>query len=441
MRRISILSTSLVTSSAMLLTALAASPANGGPAPTDVSHECLTGVPTTNDTPLGTPTYTVTTDESVVTVDNAGACTGDVVIPEGVTAIGSFAFDGSQLISITIPASVTSIKGAAFQEVTTLTTISFSGSSNLETIEGNAFFGATGLTSVVIPDGVTSIGENAFYGTSSLISVTFDGNDTSPPLNIGNGAFYFATKLTSISIPKNVTSIGKNAFDTTTSLTSVTFAEGSLLTSIGNSAFAYASLLASITIPANVGSIGTNAFEEADSLSSIYFLGHEPSTDDTAFFGISSGAKAYIKFGKEGYFLDQVTGKWKGLEVVRLANEIVDVPVVTPISPSATSKTVSIKLPKFYTSSSRLTKAQKTALKNLVAKSGTKATFVIAATAGKLPGVSDSAINALAKKRGKIAKAYLVKLGISKSQIKIKVKITNQGIVPKTKILTQYLTS
>jgi hypothetical protein len=76
-----------------------------------------------------------------------------------------------------------------------------------------------------------------------------------------------------------------------------------------------------------------------------------------------------------------------------------------------------------------------------VSKSGKKATFVIIGAAGKLPGISDSAVKALATKRGETAKAYLVKLGASKSNITIQVKITNQGIVPKTKILANYLTS
>ena len=227
-------------------------------------------------------------------VVTGGTCTGPMVIPSGVVAIGPH----------------------AFQEQTTLTSITFSGSSNLKSIGVNAFFGATGLTSVVIPNGVTSIGDTAFYGTSSLTSVTVEGNDTSPPLNIGHGAFYNAIKLTSISIPKNVTSIGNNAFDTTTSLTSVTFAEGSLLTSIGNSAFAYAPKLTSITIPENVESIGTNAFEAATSLASIYFLGNAPSVGTDAFSGITTEIKAYIKPTASGFDLDETTGKWNGLTVI-----------------------------------------------------------------------------------------------------------------------------
>ena len=109
---------------------------------------------------------------------------GDLVIPDSVTSIGSYAFRGcSGLTSVTIPDSVTSI-----------------GSS--------AFYGCTGLTSITIPDSVTSIGHQAFRGCSGLTSVTIPDSVTS----IGSSAFYGCTGLTSITIPDSVTSIGHQAF-------------------------------------------------------------------------------------------------------------------------------------------------------------------------------------------------------------------------------------
>lgn len=76
---------------------------------------------------------------------------GEMIIPDSVTSIGSYAFaDCTGLTSITIPDSVTSIGEWAF-------------------------YGCTGLTSVTIPDSVTSIGERAFYECTGLLSITFNG--------------------------------------------------------------------------------------------------------------------------------------------------------------------------------------------------------------------------------------------------------------------------
>jgi hypothetical protein len=59
----------------------------------------------------------------------------------------------------------------------------------------------------------------------------------------------------------------------------------------------------------------------------------------------------------------------------------------------------------------------------------------ITAAAGKLPGVSGSGVQLLAKKRGQVIKSYLVKLGVSKASVTTKVKITRFGSVPKTNIV------
>ena len=86
-------------------------------------------------------------------------------------------------------------------------------------ILGGAFSGATNLKSITIPSSVTSIGERAFSGCIGLTSVTIPSSVTS----IGGSAFSGCTGLTSITIPGSVTSIGFAAFDECTSLTSITF--------------------------------------------------------------------------------------------------------------------------------------------------------------------------------------------------------------------------
>ena len=74
------------------------------------------------------------------------------------------------------------------------------------------------VTDFTIPEGVIQIGESAFQDCTSLKSVSIPDSVTS----IGDFAFYGCTSLKSISIPDSVTDIGWRAFFGCTNLTSVT---------------------------------------------------------------------------------------------------------------------------------------------------------------------------------------------------------------------------
>ena len=93
-----------------------------------------------------------------------------VVIENGITSIGNFAFDSCAILkSITISDSVTSIGDFAFQYCTSLTSVTIPDS--VESIGIGAFSGCTGLTSITIPDSVESIGSNAFYKCTNITDV------------------------------------------------------------------------------------------------------------------------------------------------------------------------------------------------------------------------------------------------------------------------------
>ncbi|HIV00372.1 MAG TPA: leucine-rich repeat protein [Candidatus Stercoripulliclostridium merdipullorum] len=100
-----------------------------------------------------------------------GELVTELVIPDGVTCIGSSAFEGcSGLISVTFGenSQLASIGSSAFEGCSGLISVSFGENSQLTSIGSSAFYNCRGLTSIEIPSGVTSIGDNAFDGCDGL---------------------------------------------------------------------------------------------------------------------------------------------------------------------------------------------------------------------------------------------------------------------------------
>ena len=160
-----------------------------------------------------------------------------VTIPDSVTSIGYWAFeDCSSLTSVVIGDSVISIGDSAFRDCSSLTNFNVSTNNrnysasddgkilynkdktkliaypsatgdvtipdSVTSIGGGAFDGCSSLESVVIPDSVTSIGHWAFRGCSSLTSVTF--KDT-------NNWYYTSNSYYTGGTAVNVTDPAQNA--------------------------------------------------------------------------------------------------------------------------------------------------------------------------------------------------------------------------------------
>lgn len=164
-----------------------------------------------------------------------GAPFENVIVPEGVTAIGEQAFygcesnGGSCVRSITLPNSIVRIGASAFGKCIKLET-------------------------VIFPEKLELIGESAFWNCESLKSVDIP----SGIIRIERHTFSWCKSLESVKIPEGVRTIGEEAFEYCDELKTVLLPEG--LTEIEDNAFYCCGKLTSIEIPASVRSIGKEAF-------------------------------------------------------------------------------------------------------------------------------------------------------------------------------------
>lgn len=176
----------------------------------------------------------------------------NIILPQNLTEIGEYCFEGAQIKQITIPDTVTEIGDGAFYYCDRLASITLP--LGLQKISDSVFARCMSLTSITIPAAVTEIGAEAFAG-SELTSITIPSTVTV----LGSSAFDSCESLTSMDIQANVTEIPKR-FAINCPLTSLTLPN--TVQTIGDLAFTNATRfqVTELTIPASVTSIGENAF-------------------------------------------------------------------------------------------------------------------------------------------------------------------------------------
>lgn len=276
-------------------------------------------------------------EKTTLVVYPSGRKTTSYRIPEGVTSIGDYAFDGCGLTSVTIPGSVTSIGSSAFSGCPSLKDVYYAGTQTqwdavqIGDYNGPLFkatlhfkfansvaFGSCGdnltwdigadrtltisgigamldyeyttddngdrhttapwyaysPTKLVIEDGVTYIGHYAFLGCGLTGSVTIPETVT----GLGWESFGLCGGLTDVTIPASLTKIRYGTFNGCTGLTSVVIPEG--VPMIDGIAFAGCTGLTSIVIPESVTKIEWGAFKECGSLEDVYYAGNKTQWDE-----------------------------------------------------------------------------------------------------------------------------------------------------------------
>jgi hypothetical protein len=263
-----------------------------------------------------------------------------ITIPNSVTSIGSSAFFGcSSLTSVVWNAEncadFSSYSVAPFYDIRSQIT-SFTFGDSVLHIPSYLCYRMSNLTSITVPNSVTSIGDNAFRYCSSLTSPVYNAHvfafmpksysgayTINDGINsVAGGAFAESSLLTSITIPCSVMKIGKGAFDNCSSINTIVIKANNLeelcknnvnnqlvpadihlktrkyivnneditdmvvpesVESINSYALYGCSSLISISIPNTVTNIGESAFYDCTSLREISLGSRIKNIDKNAF--------------------------------------------------------------------------------------------------------------------------------------------------------------
>lgn len=169
-----------------------------------------------------------------------------VIVEEGVTLIGDFAFSFcADLKSVALPDSLSKISIGAFNFCESLTKIKLP--ANISTIGKSAFCGCWSLTKINLPVKVIELDEYAFGSCAGLREV----NMPDGLLEIGDNAFKGCERLTNITLPDGLVKIGASAFEGCESLTEIKIPAS--VVEVGDGVFNFCSRLEKIFCAVNSG--------------------------------------------------------------------------------------------------------------------------------------------------------------------------------------------
>lgn len=237
-----------------------------------------------------------------------------VVVSEGVTSIGAFAFNGLTAVSeYDIGANVNTISQWAL-ETSAAKVFNLNGNTNFKTDDNGVLFNKDGTTLIAYPGGsavrdeytvpsaVTAIEYGAFVGCpikkltignnveTGLPSWSFNGGvleELDVDCSFDRSTFAQITTLKKVTLGDSIKEIPQMAFLNCTGLQTVSIPSG--LTKIGTQAFFGCSSLQNVTLPASLTEIGYQAFRDCDALTSITFPDSLEKVGDQAFYITTNG--------------------------------------------------------------------------------------------------------------------------------------------------------
>ncbi|MDE5565569.1 MAG: leucine-rich repeat domain-containing protein, partial [Anaeroplasmataceae bacterium] len=206
------------------------------------------------------PSITVE-DNVLIGCDKALA--GELVLPEGILAIGINAFLECNLTKISLPSSLKEVARDAFYNSVELEEVSIPSNSALEVIGYGAFTYCHKLKTLDIPSTVTKIGVSAFLGCTVLDHIVIPNSITT----IGDALFKDCEALNDLSYG-DITEIGSQAFYNCRSLESFDFKS---TTKIGFSAFWNCKSLANVDLPETLELMENHVFARCNNLTAVTF--------------------------------------------------------------------------------------------------------------------------------------------------------------------------
>ena len=217
-----------------------------------------------------------------------------------------------------LPATVTSIGNAAFQE-TKAAAVTLN--STVQTIGTQAFSSSKNLTAMEIPSSVTTIGQLAFDNCARLEAINVSANNAR--YSSTEGVLYNKNQTILLTYPEGKTAASYTVPATVTTIEQAAFSQSRLasvtisnsVTTIGDAAFRNNSNLKTVDIPSSVHTIQTRIFAGCTALTNVTVRWSSPPliTEDV-FGGVNrSRVMLHVPAGRENAY--RIASVWKDFRI------------------------------------------------------------------------------------------------------------------------------